>query len=135
MKKFLNGKTKASFAYVVIALLALITTGVYSAFTSEYGICNRGIILLLIGAVITSLILFLKNTVVDSYLEVGVSIFLSLSLGMFAMSSVGDYADAISKIVMFGSGAPIGGIITIDILMFVCLLFSFVSAGLRKTNN
>lgn len=132
MIDFLKKKSAASFVYAGISIFTLITTIVYILFASNYGMRSTAVMLALFGAIIAAAILFIFDTAADSYLEVIVSALIGLGLTLFAVSCVGDYADAVSQIVMFGSGAPIGGIIALDIALFVSLLAAFVGAGLRK---
>lgn len=132
MSIFSRKRSAVSFLYGGIALVTAVTSAIYTVFSFNYGILSVPVLLCSLAATLISALLCFRDTSADSYLEVAVSASLSLALALFAVSCVGDYTDAITKVIMFGSGAPIGGIIVIDILMSASLLASFIGAGFRK---
>ena len=132
MNMLLKKKSPVSFLFAAIAVLTAVTAMIYILFSSAYGIRNTAVILSSAAAFVLAAILFTVDSPADSLLEILLSICLGLALALFVVSCVGDYADAVAKIVMFGSGASIKGIVAIDILMFISLLLSFISAGFRK---
>lgn len=133
MKNFLSKKSIGAFLFLGAGLLALVMAIVYSIFSAQYGIMNVSVTICLIIACVISIVLFLFDTPVDSYLEIAFSVLVSVGLCLFLVDSVGDFTDAISQIHMFGSGAPVDTIIVIDVFIGISLLCSFIGAGCKKS--
>lgn len=135
MKEILHNKSIGAFLFLFGGVLALVMAIIYSVFSARYGIFNPAVMICLLIACVISILLFLFDTSFDSYLEIAFSVLISVALCLFLVDSVGDFADAVSQINMFGSGAPVGAIIAIDVCIFVSLLCSFVGAGFKKSKK
>ncbi|MGL6201708.1 MAG: hypothetical protein ACRC3H_22550 [Lachnospiraceae bacterium] len=113
----------------VVAIAALIY---YLTWASANNSMDKWIIVLLVIGIIIDIVLVLFD---NDYLVIASCALYSASVAKLLTSSVGSFVDAIQGINMFGDSSQVGIIMNISIVIAVSILFSIISAFLKRVKE
>ncbi len=129
MMEFFKGK---NYLYMVSTALSVIMAIAYTMFTSPYGLFNGIAAGCLVIAVLTSGVIVVLETKIDSYLQIIGTIAASLAASLFLKDCVGTINDYLNDVVFMGSGAPIQGVIAIAVGMLVLMIIEIIGCFSKK---
>ena len=110
----------------VVALVGLI---VYFAYIGKGGLVNAGVIIPLIVAIACGVVLFFYNGAFADFLPVVAAVMTAIALGVSLSDGVGNIADYVSEIVMYGDAGLAGlnfamvAIFALGVLLYVLSCF------------
>lgn len=113
----------------VVALVGLI---VYFAYIGKGGLANAGVIIPLIVAIACGVVLFFYNGTFADFLPVVAAVMTAIALGVSLSDGVGNIADYVSEIVMYGDAGLAGLNFAMVAIFAVGVLLYVVSCFMKK---
>ena len=113
----------------VVALVGLI---VYFAYIGKGGIASAGVIIPLIGAIACGVGLFFYNGTFADLLPIAAAVMTAIALGVSLSDGVGNIADYVSNIVMYGDADLAGLNFAMVAIFAVGVLLYIVSCFMKK---
>ncbi|MBQ7227849.1 MAG: hypothetical protein IJX05_05570 [Clostridia bacterium] len=130
-------KNKSIGFYVALCatVLALIVMILYIAFGASSQTFAGGIFVCLLFGVLLGAASLILNGNIGDLLKLVSIVLLSIGLGLFIHNSVGDFADFISNIELFGNMDNVGMRVVIIVFNILCILTAIVGTFLKKEKN
>lgn len=129
---FIKKKTIGFYFTLAAGVVAIAALIYYLTWASANNSMDNWIIILLVIGIIIDIVLILFD---NDYLVIASCALYSASVAKLLTSSVGSFVDAIQGINMFGDSSQVGIIINISIVIAVSILFSIISAFLKRVKE
>ena len=132
MNEFIKNKAAGGVMITISCFLTWITAVIYAIFTNPYHLLNNKVLISLVLTGIIEVLLVIKNSSMDSYLQILTVVFATLALVLFIQDSIGTINDYINEVVFMGSGAPIGGITFLSLMMLLVIVMNIIACFMKK---
>lgn len=129
---FIKKKTIGFYFTLAAGVVAIAALIYYLTWASANNSMDNWIIVLLVIGIIIDIVLILFD---NDYLVIASCALYSASVAKLLTSSVGSFVDAIQGINMFGDSSQVGIIMNISIVIAVSILFSIISAFLKRVKE
>lgn len=127
-------KNKAAGGYLLLLSLAcgVVTTVLYAAFGVLSGTFTLSILALYLAAVVFGLAAAVRETAFSDVLSLVMTICLSAALALFIKNSVGDFAEMITPVGMYGNADNMGMRFVILGVTLVTILLSILEGFCKR---
>lgn len=130
--KIFSQKRVSSFINLANTILCVIVMISYTVMSKKAGEFNKNVVIYLILAAVCCAVYFLVENKIADIANLAAVVFLTMTIGTFAIGSINTFADALNGISMFGSSGDIGYIVVLLAVLAIVLLAEIVSCFMSR---